>query len=819
LRNFVLYLIHGDPCPTEPCHLSKMLGAFFLTIGFLSLSLNEEGSIVSIADTNTGTEYVEQGKPRRALFTLNLVDKTHVLIDVIESDGFRNIIVNTRGKRSEEVHVSFKQHPRYPTLNCTALFRRELVDESVRSTLLCDPPSHVAVRSAVFPQFNQPSSLGPSDSIATPWYEGMVVNEPGLKTQAYNSTFDLAPNGNGLAFPWTQYPGFAAFQFFSRYCAKSGLYIATYDVASHPKNFDFASNAEAGWVRLDILHLQPEILGAIFAPPYETVFRLYTPDSTIGAVPFPEKQRYRTVGLDWGGWMVAAAMYKKWAVRNAPWAKERLAQRTDLPRWLFNGTAAVITNLCPASVCEKEGFDPDTFGPNLEKLPTMFSAYRKKAGLPSVIGVVYGWEKNGVWAGQDYFPPKPSAAAWKTATERLMANGDRAGLLISGFWMRKARNATRYGPAFEISQDIFQDLKSSLVRNPDGSLATEQDNVTLVGISHRLCHGSRRGQMEMEAIFSRALEMAPVVSFDQEMGGAADFPCFAENHGHPPGRGNWEFQHYKDLLGKIRAKAIASGKEVVLMQEQGSEGVMPYMGMFWSRQFWQVESQGAKINLVGINAVNAGIFSYMYHEFALSLSAAQYQGQGSIQPVGAEPFELRAYVIFSGIARGLMPSPFANDVNQTVDVWHSKIADANRRANQIWVAWAASMLAASPVSAPPRIDGPFLETFETLKNGTLRNLTLPAVRVGTYIIDEDTDGTFTLATVILNTLHNKIAKVNVTMDWKISQSSLSPIEVRDGANQGKIIAQFAPNTRLISELPVPSWAGVVILVRRVELPD
>ena len=35
---------------------------------------------------------------------------------------------------------------------------------------------------------------------------------------------------------------------------------------------------------------------------------------------------------------------------------------------------------------------------------------------------------------------------------------------------------------------------------------------------------------------------APMVSFDQEMGGAANFPCYNTSHGHPPGRGNWEWK-------------------------------------------------------------------------------------------------------------------------------------------------------------------------------------------------------------------------------------------------------------------------------------
>jgi len=63
---------------------------------------------------------------------------------------------------------------------------------------------------------------------------------------------------------------------------------------------------------------------------------------------------------------------------------------------------------------------------------------------------------------------------------------------------------------------------------------------------------------------------------------------------------------------------------------------------------------------VGLDAVNAGVFAYLYHEYSLGLAAAQFQGQGVLaQPDGSgEPSELRSHAIMSAVARGLMPAPW-----------------------------------------------------------------------------------------------------------------------------------------------------------------
>lgn len=395
------------------------------------------------------------------------------------------------------------------------------------------------------------------------------------------------------------------------------------------------------------------------------------------------------------------------------------------------------------------------------------------------------------------------------------------------------RNATKYGPAFDHSGD-WANISDGLVVNPDGSLAhmTFAPNASSGshhGDSFRLCHAAPAAVRRMGDTVDEALGYAPLVSFDQEMGGGAGpFPCYSTSHGHPPGRGNWEWASYRDNLKAIRARALAAGREVALMQEQVCELTIPYLAASWSRQFWQLGSQGGGMEGPGssaLDAVNVGAFSYMYHEHALALAAAQFQGQGELYKQGqdGEPYELRSLVIMSGVARGLMPAPFANDVNDTRsptrDEWHTRIAAANAAANSVWAAWPDVLTFAAAV-APPLVDGPTVATHEVVAaqggNTSHRPLVLPATQVGSYLLrPAPTTGggataaaTATVATVLLNSLWS-VASLAVQLPWA-QLAAAQPIELRNGTTR-ELLGSWPAGQRSV-QLRLGPLGSAVLLV-------
>ena len=60
--------------------------------------------------------------------------------------------------------------------------------------------------------------LGGRPPSVAPWYEGVIVNDPGRTTRSYNSTTATAMNSEGEYIVWTQYPGFAAFDVTLDFC-------------------------------------------------------------------------------------------------------------------------------------------------------------------------------------------------------------------------------------------------------------------------------------------------------------------------------------------------------------------------------------------------------------------------------------------------------------------------------------------------------------------------------------------------------------------------------------------------------------------------
>ena len=123
--------------------------------------------------------------------------------------------------------------------------------------------------------------------------------------------------------------------------------------------------------------------------------------------------------------MKAADIYRSWATRQW-WCRTKLAKRTDIPAFLTNGSALIITSINNIS-----GYN-GRFGPHLEQLPAYVEAYRIKAGLNHMVVVPYGWERDGIWAGIDYWPPQPSAEAWNTTVQAMQMQVSK--MMVIGGW-------------------------------------------------------------------------------------------------------------------------------------------------------------------------------------------------------------------------------------------------------------------------------------------------------------------------------------------------------------------------------------------------
>eukprot|EP01051_Picozoa_sp_SAG22_P009397 SAG22_NODE_782_length_7256_cov_8.627498_3_plen_620_part_00 len=290
------------------------------------------------------------------------------------------------------------------------------------------------------------------------------------------------------------------------------------------------------------------------------------------------------------------------------------------------------------------------------------------------VGVPYGWENRGTWAGINYFPAVPSNEAWKTVNAELAKTGDGTMFLVSGsLWVTK-RNVTSGGPAFDDSAELAEPAKAAMLvkmaHASNGSTIWRDDQYDVEtarqiwrGLSVELCHGHNGSQATLAAIFGQLRELGvSVASMDQEIGGQQAAPCYDPEHDHGPGFGTYIWSGYRDIVAQVQADSAAAGAQLGLSSEQTSELAIPWMGTYWSRQFALVDyprqcsgtAAGACIE-PGFEGV--GLFSYVYHEYATAMAAALVQGQGGTGPTRRGVlFQVKAMA--DSLAMGLAMAPF-----------------------------------------------------------------------------------------------------------------------------------------------------------------
>lgn len=466
-------------------------------------------------------------------------------------------------------------------------------------------PAQQAIHLVAFPQFLLRPTLGADDADdhllwPSPGSEGGVL----LRSPARRDRQAMG-----------KYPGWLPVQLQAYYDDRAGLYLACHDPGGHVKRHRLATIAKTS-VEMKIEHLVPEIPGASHALPYPVVLTTFQ-----------------------GDWYDAAERYKAWASQQHFCAK-KIAERDDLPAFLGPGSGLLIENLRDAN-------DPDRLGKNLERLPGRVADFRRATGLDRVVVALFGFEKQGSWAGIDYFPPHPSESALRRACSALRRQGDAVDLHPSSFWWVIKRRDTRFGPAFDDTADAVagQDM---LTREPDGSIRlldlydrAEDKNGGYQGQTVALCHGCAQAQRTVRDIYVACARLgADMVAFDQELGGGQMFPCYHPGHGHPPGHGPWMLADLLSVADAIRAEVGQQPGGFAVTIEKCGEGMLQRMQTFYNRSHCITDhhlDDGAAI----------GLFPYLYHEYLPLLSAPPLRDWKS--------YALRRRSLAVALTQGLIP--------------------------------------------------------------------------------------------------------------------------------------------------------------------
>lgn len=651
------------------------------------------GEITNIVDLASGQEF-GAATARSPLFSLTLSQPGRGLTTHSSSRDFASVTVDPLGTTG--LRLTFGEHISVPVDVEADVLPHE--DGGLRFRLRCRNSSEWAVAGVGFPLWAGRPELsgdGSDDVLLLPWSSGAVLPAPGLRHVRRDAL----------------YPGSVFAQFWAHYGTDAGLYTACLDAEGNCKRVRLACRPGHS-ISLGVEHLFPEEVGRAVSVPYDVEIRTFR-----------------------GDWRDAAEIYKRWAVKQ-PWCAVKLADRTDVPAFLKEGAGVVVAGI--QSPAGRAGL----VGEQLEKLPDLMDAYREATGLKHMVFVPYGWENRGTWAGINYLPAVPSNEAWLAANRALRERGHRAAFMTSGFWWVVRRQKTSSGPAFDDSAELAA-RGGMCIRRADGSLwdvdsfEKTKAHGSWRGYSVALCHGSRKALNTMRDTFLETARLGvPLISFDQEIGGAQAAACYDPSHGHPPGYGAWMWRGFRDLCREILAEGKPVQPELGLFLENVSELAIPYMATYWSRQFGEVDVGCA-------DARGIGLFSYLYHEYVTAIGAACVQGQGELgsQP----PAELRAFVLSNNLVRGLIPGPFMHHVPLSGgSTWSRHVATAYCAYSRPYAHFAEYLILGC-ARRPPPLDCATFDTYLWRRDavrGTPRRengvpvvqipVTLPTVNVGAF---------------------------------------------------------------------------------------
>ncbi len=366
-------------------------------------------------------------------------------------------------------------------------------------------------------------------NILLPFYSGQLLENPKLETLTPDSpsAWQFTPE-NGSS---SHYPGYIFAQFIAFQSKKAGIYMACEDTAAHIKIIR-PLYRDPG-IRLGLAHVGDWPSRGSRALEYDTVLRSFT-----------------------GDWYDAADLYRDWTLKQN-WAIP-LHRRADIPEWLLDSPAYISARV-QGELDIGPVFPIKKFLP-YEKLLPLLDKLAKKIKAPLVI-VLMAWERAGPWVYPDCFPPIGGEASLRRFCGQVRKRGWRAGSYCNGTRWVLGRFWNRYD-----GSDFFKKQRGALgvCRTSKGEPWQEQWD-KMWRPSYTGCLGARQTRRLAEAFVKRLLGwgMSSIQFFDQNMG-ASTFPCFSDQHGHPPAPGKWMAAAMRSMLARFRAAEPGAGADGVI---------------------------------------------------------------------------------------------------------------------------------------------------------------------------------------------------------------------------------------------------------------
>ena len=543
---------------------------------------DHHGGIGSVR-AQTGRDVLSEAEGRVPLFAAHYMERgrSPSLRSITSAEARSCVVEQSTDGKYDLCRLLFEGFPAQNRrgsleLQVEARIRYSASDRLSYWSLAVTAGTGIVVTQVHFPQVALPyrTPYGPV-RVAVPYFNGLLYTDPGPA--------DFLPDSPqlwelGYVTPrFGHYPGTTFSQFLAWYDGDTGIYLGCHDATGAVKVLRPVHN-DAG-LRLGIGHVvgwsgcDRADLG------YEVAFGLFE-----------------------GNWRDAADIYKSWYTRARPEVVP-LESREDVPEWMLEQPLHVVLRIQGDLDEGPTGLHED-FTPYEKALPALDSvAGRVDAPL---VAVIMGWEKGGPWVYPESLPPVGGTATLQAFTAGARARGWHVGTYCNGTQWVTAHHWAGYDGRAYFDHNRGQD---AVCAGADGRPLTTEWDVQWRS-SHPCCIAAERTR-EVATDFVtgvRAMGLDWIQFLDQNCG-AASFPCYSSEHGHPPAPGNWMTAHMESFLESL-AELSDGGPE------RGIYSVECPPNDFFLNRFLVCD---LRFNYEPIDRVRADIplFTYLFHEYIL----------------------------------------------------------------------------------------------------------------------------------------------------------------------------------------------------------
>jgi len=528
----------------------------------LGLDLPSHGSIVAIADPQTGAEFLSAPGGWPLLYSLTVRGADGKLSTLHNRQAEETAIRAVRSGAGVQLTLT-NRHPGAAGGTIRCRFQLGEGSPTIRATVDLSGFS-TGLDSIRFPVISGIGALGENgedDYLLTPHLEGILIRNPALSITPERGQF-------------LDYGGSMTLQIMALYDSAAGLAVWCDDARGFPKSFHLLRGRPSEPLSWSVLHRFPAEPGRRRLP-YGirmTVFH--------------------------GDWQQAAEVYRDWATQQS-FCPAPLSERTDISPWLLQAPLFLWVGDVRA---QERRF-------SLEQVPTAARAFSRSFGSP--IGVViFGWENAGSWVGPFYFPPWGGGEAFSAVARALRADGNRLLPFISGNVWRLRRKDLGYDGSTRFEKEGIGEA----ARRPDGSLLYAEWYFNIGWDAAFMCTGSAEWRKRVINNTEQLARLGAGLVQVDEFPTTSGYPCYATDHGHPPGYGAWMQDSGLRMLESARRKARVIDPELALSTEDPQEHYLRAIDMYDSR-----DSSGETLKWYLVepyegNACTVPLFTFVYHD-------------------------------------------------------------------------------------------------------------------------------------------------------------------------------------------------------------